>query len=119
MYTKAYLLVAVLFFSALFISPAAQAQTLLTETEKPAMLVVTGNYGLLIGYSFVIEHRGAKRTGRKKLYKKLEDHIDSMGNPSDLMNKMYELGYDFVQAYNFTDLGEKAQTNYVFRKRKK
>ncbi|OJJ17233.1 hypothetical protein BKI52_31495 [marine bacterium AO1-C] len=103
----------------LLMSNQAKAQSSVPDKQKPDMLVITGTYSLILGYGFFIEHRGAKRTGRKQLYKKLEDALERMGNPSDFMNKMHELGYDFIQAYNFKAFDETSSTNYVFRKRKK
>ncbi|HAS45770.1 MAG TPA: hypothetical protein DCS93_35140 [Microscillaceae bacterium] len=116
---KIYLSLISLLLVSLLMSNQAKAQASISDEQKPDMLVVTGTYSLLLGYDFIIEHRGAKRTGRKQLYIKLEDELRRMGNPSDFMNKMHELGYDFIQAYNFKAFDETSSTNYVFVKRKR
>jgi hypothetical protein len=88
------------------------------ETEKPNMIVISANYGLLFGYSFFVEHRGSKRTGKKELYKKFENDIINMGNPSDAMSFMNNSGYDLLQVYSFPKGTEGDVTiNYVFKKK--
>lgn len=88
------------------------------EEEKPQMLVVSANYSLLLGYAFYIEHRGAKITGRKELYKNIEKEIINMRNPSDAMNFMYEFGYELIEVYSFPSIVDNELTvNYVFKRK--
>ena len=88
------------------------------ENEKPEMLVVSANYGLLLGYAFFIEHRGGKRTGRKNIYKRIESEILDMRNPSDAMNFMDDFGYRLLQVYSFPTGPQEVTVNYVFKKKK-
>ena len=107
-----------LFSFLLFCSQFSFAQKFtVAENEKPEMIVISANYGLLIGYSFFIEYRGAKRTGRKEIYKSLEDEIIQMGNPSDAMIFMNNSGYDLLEVYSFPKGVDTVTINYVFKKR--
>lgn len=88
------------------------------EGEKPQVLVISANYSLLLGYAFYIEHRGAKITGRKELYKNIEKEIINMRNPSDAMNFMYEFGYELIEVYSFPSIVDNELTvNYVFKRK--
>lgn len=107
---------------ALFISTSMYAQdvplsTSIPEEGKPKMIVVSANYGLLFGYSFFIEHRGAKRSGNKEIYKTFENELINMGNPSDATLFMENSGYELMQVYSFPKGDDITTINYVYRKR--
>lgn len=87
------------------------------DEQKPEMIVVSANYGLILGYSFFIEHRGSKRTGNKQIYKTFEDELIRMGNPSDAVLFMENSGYDLLEVYSFVKDEDITTINYVYKKR--
>lgn len=90
----------------------------ISEEEKPTMIVLSANYGLLLGYAFYIEHRGSnKNANRKEIYKRIEDETSKMNNPSDAMNFMNDFGYDLLQVYSFPKGTDAVTINYVFKKK--
>lgn len=110
-------LVTLLMISGSVIGQTVATETSISEEQKPEVIVVSANYGLLVGYSFFIEHRGAKRTGNKETYRFFQRELSVMGNPSDAANFMNNSGYDLQEVYSFPKDTETTTINYVYKKR--